>query len=111
MNNGQIQGPLEEEPQVDMSPMLRKRQEEIVSIIEALDHISQSQYWSFLEKNVFKPVLDSAVNQVCIEKDQKKVFHLQGKIEVLNRYADFKQFSDAYRMELKKIDSQLKVSS
>jgi len=110
MNNSKLtENTLSEEPEIDIKPMLRQRQEEIVKIIEAIDSICQSNYWRFLEKEVFQPVLDSSVNQICTEKDDRKVAQLQGKIEVLSKYADFKQFSEAYRLELKKIDQQLKV--
>ena len=88
--------------------MLRSKQEEIAKIIEAIDAIAQSNYWKFLEKELFQKVLDASVNQLCVEKDDRKVVLLQGKIEILSKYADFKSFSEAYRMELKKIESQLK---
>ena len=111
MNNAKlIENNLAEEQQIDVKPMLRKRQEEIAKIIEAIDAISQSNYWKFLEKEVFVPVLSSSVNQLCNEMDEKKMLRLQGKIEVLNRYVDFKRFSEAYRMELKKVEEQLKVA-
>ena len=110
MNNSKLtENTLSEEPQTDIKPMLHKRQEEVVKIIEAIDSISQSNYWKFLEKELFQPVLNSSVNQICIEKDNQKRDYLQGKIEVLSKYADFKMFSETYRMELKKIEQQLKV--
>lgn len=98
----------EDEPVIDRIPMLRTRQEEIVKIIEAIDSISQSSYWKILEGKVFQPVLNSAVNQLCIEKDDKQMRWLQGKIEVLSKYADFKGFGEAYRMELEGIKKNLK---
>lgn len=109
MNNAKFtEDSLAEEPQADIAPMLRARQEEIVKIIEAIDSISHSNHWKFIEESVFKTSLSSAVNQICVEKDDRKVAHLQGKIEVLSKYANFKEFSEAYRMELKSIEQQLK---
>ena len=109
MNNAKLtENILSEEPQVDREPMLRKRQEKVVKIIEAIDSIAQSEYWKFLEQEVFQSSLNSSVNQLCIEKDSKQVAVLQGKIEVLSKYADFKRFSEAYRMELESIKQQLK---
>ena len=108
MNNAQIENTLSEEPEVDVKPMLRARQEKIAQIIEAIDHLAQSDYWKLLEKEVFQGELESSVNQLCTEKDDKKIFTLQGKIEVLRKYADFKGFSEAYRLELKKIGERLK---
>ena len=110
MNNAQLtENILSEEQPVDIKPMLKSRQEAVAKIIEAIDSIAQSQYWKFLEKEVFQGALDSSVNQLCVEKDDRKVAWLQGKIDVLSKYADFKRFSEAYRMELEKIKQQLKV--
>ena len=107
MNNSQIKDTLTEDKPADIKPMLRARQEEIAKIIEAVDSICQSNYWRVIEE-VFQSSLNSAVNQICVEKDDRKVAHLQGKIEVLSKYADFKAFSDAYRLELKSIEQKLK---
>lgn len=109
MNNAKLtENSLEEQQPADIQPMLRARQEEIAKIIEAIDTLSHSNHWKFLEENVFRAALDSSVNQLCIEKDDRKVAHLQGKIEVLSKYADFKGFSEAYRLELKGIEQKIK---
>ena len=109
MNNSKlIEDTLSQEEPADVKPMLRARQEKIAKIIEAIDALAQSDYWKFLENEVFKGSLDSAVNQLCVEKDDRQVARLQGKIEVLSKYADFKGFSEAYRLELDRIRKQLK---
>ena len=109
MNNAKlIENTLEEEQPADIAPMLMARKEEIAKIIEAIDAISHSEYWKLLERTVFQDSLNAAVNQICIEKEDRKVAYLQGKIEVLSKYADFKRFSEAYRMELEKIKKQLR---
>src|SRR3990167_362782 len=101
MNNAKlIENSLVEEQPADVAPMLRSRQEEVSKIIESIDSISQSNHWKFLEERVFQVSLNSTVNQLCVEKDDRKVAHLQGKIEALSKYADFRGFSEAYRMEL-----------
>ena len=109
MNNAKlVENSLVEEQATDVTPMLRKRQEEVAQVVEAINSISQSSHWKVLEQKVFAPSLNSSVNQLCIEKDDRKVAVLQGKIEVLSKYADFKGFSEAYRLELKNIEKQLK---
>ena len=109
MNNSKlIEDTLSQEEPADVKPMLRARQEKIARIIEAIDSLAQSDYWKLLENEVFKGSLDSAVNQLCVEKDDRQVARLQGKIEVLSKYADFKGFSEAYRLELDRIRKQLK---
>ena len=108
MNNAKlIENSLSEEQPVDIKPMLRARQEEIAKIIEAIDSISQSNHWKLIEDKVFQTLLNSSVNQICIEKDDRQVARLQGKIEVLSKYADFKRFSEAYRLELKSIEQKV----
>lgn len=106
MNNAKLTQTLSEEQPADVTPMYRKRQEEIAQIIEAIDSISQSNYWKVIEAKVFQPSLDSSINQLCIEKDDRKVAVLQGKIEVLSKYIDFN--SESYRLELKGIAEKLK---
>ena len=109
MNNAKIiENSLSEEQPTDIAPMLRVRQEEIAKIIEAINSISQSNHWKFLEDKVFQTSLNSSVNQLCVEKDDRKIAQLQGKIEILSKYADFKGFSEAYRLELKNIEQKLK---
>ena len=109
MNNSQlIENTLLEEEEIDVKPMLRARQEKIAKIIEAVDSIAQSEYWRFLEGEVFKALLDSSVNQLCVEKDNQKRDQLQGEIRILSKYADFKGISEAYRLELDRIRKQLK---
>ena len=108
MNNSLLINSLSEEPQADIQPMLRARQEEIAKIIEAIDSISHSNHWKFLEEKVFQTSLNNSVNQLCVEKDNQQRDRLQGKIEVLSKYADFKGFSEVYRLELKNIEQKLK---
>ena len=111
MNNSQLtENSLSEEKPADIAPMLRARREEVAKIVEAIDSISQSNHWKFLEDKVFQVSLNSSVNQICIEKDDRQVARLQGKIEVLSKYADFRGFSEAYRLELKQIGERLKVA-
>lgn len=111
MNNSKLtenQNTLEEEQPADTAPMLRARQERTAKIIEALDAMSQSNFWKILQNELFLPRLDSAVNQLCVEKDNQARDQLQGKIEILSKYSDFKALSDAYRLELQNIDGKLK---
>jgi len=103
MNNSKlIENFLEEENQIDNTPLLRKRLEELTEIIEAIDAVSQSNYYRLLEEKVFKDSLNSFVNQLCNEKDNQKVAWLQGAIAIISKYADFRKFSEAYRLELER---------
>lgn len=110
MNNAKLtENILSEELQTDIEPMLRARQEKVAKIIEAVDSLSHSNHWKIVE-GVFGELLNSSVNQLCVEKDNQKRDYLQGKIDILNKYADFKRFSEVYRLELKSIEEKLKRS-
>ena len=109
MNNAKLtENILEEQPQVDNVPFLHKRQEELVEIIEAIDSVAQSDYYNVLQEKVFRELLNSSINQLCVEKDDKQVAILQGAIAILSKYADFRKFSEIYRLELERIRQQLK---
>ena len=109
MNNAKLtENFFEEENQVDNTPFLRKRLEELTEIIEAIDAVSQSNYYKLLEGKVFQDSLNSLVNQLCNEKDHQQVAWLQGAIAILSKYADFRKFSEAYRLELERTKEQLK---
>ena|SRR3990167_1501665 len=109
MNNSKLtEDVLAEEERVDSGAFLTKRAEELVEIIEAIDQISQSNYYRLLEEKVFQHSLNSLVNQLCNEKDNQKVAWLQGAIAIISKYADFRKFSEAYRLELDRIKQQLK---
>jgi len=110
MNNSKLietENTLDETLSEEQKAILRARQEKNAKIIEAIDSISQSEYWKVLEDEVFKVSLDSAINQLCVEKDSRQVAWLQGKVEVLTKYANFKAFSEMYRLELKGIEKKL----
>ena len=109
MNNAKLtENFFDESDQVDNTPFLRKRLEELTEIIEAIDAVSQSNYYKLLEGKVFQGSLSSLINQLCNEKDSQKVSWLQGAINILSKYADFKKFSEAYRLELERTKEQLK---
>lgn len=111
MNNAKLtESVLEEEPRVDTKPFLMKRADELTEIIEAIDALSQSEYYKTLEKKVFEGSLQSSINMLLNEKDSQKVAWLQGAIAILSKYADVKKFSEAYRLELQKVKEQLKSS-
>lgn len=111
MNNSDLPDNLfKEEPKVDNKPFLMKRADELTDIIEAIDSISQSNYYKLLEEKVFADSLQSLVNQLVNEKDNQKRDWLQGAIAIMSKYADFRKFSEAFRLELKKVKEQLKSS-
>lgn len=112
MNNAKlVENVFEEEREADTKPFLMKKADELTEIIEAIDAISQSNYYKILEEKVFQGSLQSSINQLVNEKDNQKVAWLQGAIAILSKYADFKKFSEDYRLELQKVKEQLKQSS
>ena len=98
---------LDEESRVDIKPMLRKRETELNGIIEAIEHISRSNYWKVLQNQVFNGILESLQRRMRNEKETIELFRLQGQIGWAEKYTDFNKLGDAYRNELTNIRKQL----
>lgn len=103
---------LAEEKKVDVAPQLRKREEQILKIIEALRGVTQTPEWSTLKAEIF----DNLVN--VIEKDLKdeakkedpnpnKLNRLAGQLKWAERYADLSKLETTYRVELSGIRKNL----
>ena len=110
MNNSKIaiENTLREETLVDYTPMYRKQATELTEIIEAIEAVSQSNYWKLLQEKVFSGVLESLQHRIRDEKDSKNLFRLQGQIIWAEKYSDFKKMATVYRNQLENIKSKIK---
>ena len=88
--------------------MYRKKATELTEIIEAIEAISQSNYWKLLQEKVFSGILESLQHRIRDEKDSKNLFRLQGQIVWAEKYSDFKKMAIAYRNQLENIKSKIK---
>jgi len=77
---------LSEEPKRDITPIIRERMEELAEIIEALQNIISSKYWTVLRQYEFDNTLHSLLVELGEEKETVKIYRLQGEIKRAKKY-------------------------
>jgi len=82
----------------DIKPALRQREEELVKLIDALDHIRASNYWIIIKRK-FDEDLSKLINQLKTEKDPTEIFRLQGQITRAEKL-DLDKTAEEHRNEL-----------
>lgn len=92
---------------VDIKPMLRERQVEVVEILEAIENIKSSSYWNVLQQKVFSKRTALLIKKLKNAEDTKDMFRLQGMIQESELRTDLATLSLSLRKELESIKSQL----
>lgn len=89
MNNSKlaIDNALTDAPKVDHSPQLRRRETELVAILDAIKHIRASEYWQVLNEKVFSKDLDKLTHKLRTEKDSTELYRLQGQVTWAEKYS------------------------
>lgn len=111
MNLSQVKIEIEEK-QPDVKPELRKREARLLKLIEALESISQSKEWSTLKTEVFEGLVSNLEKDIKYEAkkedpDPKKLNRLSGELKWAEKYADLSKLADNYKLDLKRIRTQL----
>lgn len=101
-----------EEEQRPTSEALRKRESELVKIIEALELIAQSAEWSSLKQLIFDDLKENFEKRLLIEAkkdnpDPLKLAKLSGELKWTERYADLHKLAQSFKVELSSIKQQL----
>ncbi len=110
MNNSRIaieDVSLEYEEKMDTQPILREQATELLEIIEALEHVTESKYWKLLQVKVWGGILSGLQRRLNKEKDSQEMFRLQGQIVWAEKYTDLQKLTDVYRTKLTNIKKQL----
>jgi|SRR3990167_1243333 len=110
MNNSKIaidNISLDMEETLDIKPMLRQKETELTEIIEAIEHISGSDYWKILQNKVLNGVLENLQHRLRSEKNPTEIYRLQGQIVWAEKYTDLDKMTQAYRQELSNVRSKL----
>ena len=107
MNNSTVRQFTINESKVDVSPMLRQKEKELLEIIDAIQNIYSSSYWKVLEEKVFSGLVEGLDRKLRTESDHQKSAWLQGAISIAEKYQDFKKFEETYRLELTRVRSSL----
>lgn len=106
MNNSAIPQTLRDEPEHDVIPQLRQREEELVSIIESIHSIAGSSAWKTLEEYIFKELMDS-INTRLQSASGDELYRLQGEARWARKYANFSSLSEKYLAELQAIKHKI----
>ena len=110
MNNSKIikDNILEVPESIDNSPLLRQQEQELLEVIEALEHIKSSNYWKVLEKKVWIPSLETLQRQLNVAKEVNQIFQLQGQIKWAEKVSNLDKMSQMTRNTLTGIRNSLK---
>ncbi len=87
-------------------PIYRGQVTLLTELIEALNNIQGSSYWTVLKQNVFDVELEKAKRQLAKEKDTTEIFRLQGEIRWGERF-DLVKLNEKFRNELSAIRKKL----
>ncbi len=116
MNNAKItfenENLLKEELVIDTSIVLRKKQAELLKIIEVLNAVLRVPEWKILKEMVFDSRVEKLEKELKSEslKDElqiPEIYRLQGKLEWARRYSDFYKLAETYKTELDNLTKKL----
>lgn len=101
-----------EESTTDVSPKLREREGELVSIIDALQKVQQSPDWSTLKTKVFDSLpltLEKELKEEAKKDDPDtlKLNRLAGQLKWAEKYSDLSKLEAIFRVELTRLRTQL----
>lgn len=104
--------PEPQEVELDTSPWLRSREGELVTIVEALRSIEESESWSSLKKHVFDGVLENLERRLASEAqkatiNEREMYKLQGQIVWAKKYSNLGTLADIFKLELTNIKKKL----
>lgn len=110
MNNAFLQE--EQEIKEDNSVTLRKRQTEVVKIIEAINALAQREEWHVLKELIFDGIVEKLEKN--LQQEAKKlelqpadIYRLQGELKWARRYSDLYKLAETYKAEINSITKKL----
>lgn len=106
---------LEDIPQYDPTPALGAEESRLVSLLEALKHLQQSEDWKILQETLFGSlpnILERELKEEAmkISPDSGRLNRLAGQLEWAEKYADLSKLERRYRTELQAIRTRLNAS-
>lgn len=105
---------LELETAVDVAEF-RKKETELIQIIEAIKVIAESHEWKLLKTKIFDGVVEGLKKQRDFEVEKKPlngpVIHsLNGQLAWAKKYSDFSKLADIYKLELENVRKVLNAN-
>ena len=116
MNNSKLIETLNDEEVLDLKPMLRQKETELVEIIQALNNLASSPDWKVLQEKIFDGVVETLKRQRDVEVEKKPlngpiIHSLNGQLAWAKKYSNLAHLADIYKLELSNIRSKLNASS
>lgn len=97
----------DDEDDIDPTPMLEKRGEDVLKILECLRNLSKHPQWRAFKTLVLKEQEERVIVQLGNSTGEKTV-GLQGELRILRRFLDFDKLIKQYEAELTQIKSNIK---
>ena len=115
MNNSKLaidRVSLHSEEVTDNSEIFRKREGEIIKIIEAINGVNQSQDWSTLKTEIFESLVNSLEKQLRDEAKKEEpdplvLNRVAGQLKWAEKYADLNKLANIFRDQLKEVRLKL----
>lgn len=106
---------VEEQFEAEKAPIIRQRQEEVVKIIECLQHLANSNDWKTLKVLVFDGLVVALEQRLKLEATKKiidvtELNILNGQLMWAKRYSDLYKLIDVYKLELNSLKDKLNAS-
>lgn len=117
MNNSFLienyEDPSEEKKPIDKSVWARQREGELVTLVEAIGKVSQSDEWKVLKTHIFDGIVETIERKIDTESmkpeiDTAELYRLQGQLAWARKYADFDKLKEVFKVELDGLKKQLK---
>lgn len=115
MNNSKLaveQVSLSSETPVDIRPILREKEGELITILSAIQGVSETNEWSILKEKVFNGLTATLNREIQSEArkespDVLKLNRLAGQLKWAEKYSDLSKLEQVFRTELSNIRKQL----
>ncbi len=97
---------------VEQVSILRNKQTELISIMEAYNFLEQTKEWQLIKEAYRKQVesieveISSEVSKPVI--DINKLYRLQGELTIAKRHSNTDRFVESLKVQLEGIKSRLK---
>lgn len=111
MNNSLLE--IEEDKKSeDIKPLIRKKQSELLKIIETLEAVASSKEWKLLDEYIFSKQVDSIKKRLETESTKNElqpaeIYRLNGQLLWAKRYSNLYKLAEVYKAELNNLTQKL----
>lgn len=101
-----------EEEKADIKPLLRQRETELATVVDAITRVSATDDWMLLQDRVFNGVVEGLKKQRDAEVEKKPlngpmIHSLNGQLAWAKKFTDLTKLADIYKLELSNIRKKL----